>query len=106
MIIKNITKYLDKTYVKNQCNVFSSGEYTSSIWFKKMIYDVQKKLKQELFAPKIKHWDVRKLPVGVATEHEDIPGLWIIPSVLNIWRCNTCDVLKYITRGNKISRRR
>ena len=103
MIIKNIAKYLDKTYVKNRL-IYSVVENILLSGSTKDDNDVQKKLKhEELFAPKIKSWDVRKLPAGVATEHDDMPGLWIIPSVLNDLEVqHVNDLLKYITRGNKI----
>jgi hypothetical protein len=103
MIIKNIAKYLDKTYVKNRLtyaiveNILLSGSSQDD-------NAVQKKLKQEeLLAPKIKRWDVRSLPTGKATEHEDMPGLWIIPNVLNDLEVqHVSDLLKYITKGNKV----
>ncbi|KAK3245142.1 hypothetical protein CYMTET_45275 [Cymbomonas tetramitiformis] len=103
-MLRRVVKHLDAVYLKNRLvYTFLDSMLLSGGHPDELSPEVKAFRQEELFGPKIHTWDVRALPIGVATEHPDMPGLWMMPSVLSSLEIDHIhDFLAHVTRANSV----
>lgn len=101
--MSSLLRYFHPTYLKNRAaywiveNLLLSGDTNN------MSPEIKAMREKEMLRPSWKRWEIRGLPAGVPTEHPEMPGLWVIPAVLNDLEVESVhSLLSHITSGNSI----